>query len=82
MRIAKFEHDLIHERTMDGLKAARARGRVGGRKPKLDAGQQRTLKKMYAAVGADGKRQHIVDEIASALGIHRTTAYDYLRQAS
>jgi DNA invertase Pin-like site-specific DNA recombinase len=33
--IAEFEHALISERTMDGLAAARARGRTGGQKPKL-----------------------------------------------
>lgn len=33
--IAEFERSLIVERTMAGLSAARARGRVGGRKPKL-----------------------------------------------
>jgi DNA invertase Pin-like site-specific DNA recombinase len=31
--LAEFEHDLIRERTMAGLQAARARGRKGGRKP-------------------------------------------------
>jgi len=29
--LAQFERDLISERTMEGLKAARARGRRGGR---------------------------------------------------
>ena len=33
--IAEFEHALMSERTMDGLAAARARGRTGGQKPKL-----------------------------------------------
>ena len=32
--IAEFEHALMSERTMDGLAAARARGRTGGQKPK------------------------------------------------
>jgi hypothetical protein len=36
--IAKFEHALMSERTMDGLAAARARGRTGGQKPKLTPG--------------------------------------------
>jgi len=30
--LAEFERELIRERTMAGLKAARARGRKGGRK--------------------------------------------------
>ncbi|WP_447586528.1 recombinase family protein [Pseudoxanthomonas mexicana] len=35
--LAEFEHSLIRERTIDGLAAARARGRKGGRKPALSA---------------------------------------------
>jgi DNA invertase Pin-like site-specific DNA recombinase len=34
--IAEFERDVIRERTMAGLEAARARGRKGGRKPVMD----------------------------------------------
>lgn len=33
--LAEFEHSLIRERTKAGLAAARARGRKGGRRPKL-----------------------------------------------
>ncbi len=33
--LALFEHDVIAERTKEGLKLARARGRMGGR-PKID----------------------------------------------
>lgn len=35
--LAEFERNLIRERTHAGLVAARARGRKGGRRPKLDA---------------------------------------------
>jgi hypothetical protein len=34
---------------------------------------------MYQAVGAEGKRQHTVAEITEAVGVHRTTVYDYLK---
>jgi DNA invertase Pin-like site-specific DNA recombinase len=34
--MAQYQRDVIHENTMEGLKAARARGRMGGRRPKLD----------------------------------------------
>ena len=37
--IGEFEHALMRERTMDGLAAARARGRTGGQKPKLSPRQ-------------------------------------------
>ena len=33
--LAEFEHNLIRERTIAGLAAARARGRKGGRKPSM-----------------------------------------------
>lgn len=35
--LAEFEHNLIRERTLAGLAAARARGRKGGRKPALSS---------------------------------------------
>jgi response regulator of citrate/malate metabolism len=37
---------------------------------------------MYQAAGPDGKRQHTVAEIAEAVGVHRTTVYDYLECAT
>ncbi len=39
--LAEFERNLIRERTLAGLAAARARGRKGGRKPKLSASDVR-----------------------------------------
>lgn len=42
--LAEFERGLIRERTQAGLAAARARGRPGGRKPKLDEQQVREIK--------------------------------------
>jgi sugar-specific transcriptional regulator TrmB len=35
---------------------------------------------MYQATGRDGKRQYTVAEIAEAVGVHRTTVYDYLNK--
>ena len=46
--LAEFERNLIRERTQAGLKAGRARGRVGGRPPKLTQEQRELIKKMYA----------------------------------
>jgi DNA invertase Pin-like site-specific DNA recombinase len=62
--------------------AAVARGRTGGRRPKLDDRQAGTVRRMYAAAGPDGKRQHTVAEIAAAVGVHRTTVYGYLKKDS
>jgi DNA invertase Pin-like site-specific DNA recombinase len=72
--IAEFERDLIRERTMDGLAAARARGRKGGRKQKLNPRQETRLYEMYDS------REFTGDEIAGELGIHRTVVYDYVRR--
>ncbi len=45
--IAEFEHALMSERTVDGLTAARARGRTGGQKPKLGPRQVTLAQQMY-----------------------------------
>ncbi|MGG6429708.1 recombinase family protein [Acetobacter ghanensis] len=42
--LAEFERNLIREHTKAGLTAARARGRMGGRKPKLNTKQIRHIK--------------------------------------
>ena len=78
--IDEFQRELIIEGTREGLDAARARGRTGGRKPKLNARQAATVRRMYQATGPDGKRLHTVAEIAQAVGVHRTTVYDYLHK--
>jgi DNA invertase Pin-like site-specific DNA recombinase len=76
--IAEFERSLIVERTRDGLEAARARGRVGGRKQALKPRQVKLAQEMYDELGDDGKRKHTVQDIANELGVARTTIYRYL----
>lgn len=76
--IDEFQRELIVEGTHEGLAAARARGRTGGRKRKLTDRQAETVRRMYEATGPDGKRQHTVAEIAEAVSLHRSTVYDYL----
>ncbi|AGS35878.1 hypothetical protein B841_12030 [Corynebacterium maris DSM 45190] len=46
--LAEFERDLVRERTSAGLKAARARGRVGGRPPMLSGDKLRTARKLLS----------------------------------
>lgn len=65
---AEFERELMRSRTMDGLAAARARGRFGGRKPKLSEKQIEKAKKLYS----DGTN---VQDIARILGVSRPTVY-------
>ncbi len=79
--IAEFEHALMSERTMDGLAAARARGRTGGQKPKLGPRQVRLAREMYDETGEDGKRRHTVAQIAAEFGVSRPTIYRHLAAA-
>ena len=69
--LAEFERGLIRERTQAGLAAARARGRVGGRKPKLDDQQVREIK----ALLRDPDIQ--VADVARRYGVSRTTIYKH-----
>ena len=72
--LAEFERDLIRERTLAGLAAARARGRLGGRKAKLNASDIRQLKAMH--------KDHsiAIGEICERFSIAKTTLYRYLRR--
>ena len=70
--LAEFERNLIRERTLAGLKAARARGRIGGRPKALDATKTELLYKLY------DEKQHTIKEICQLLGISKQTLYDYL----
>lgn len=79
--IAEFEHALMSERTIDGLTAARARGRTGGQKPKLGARQVTLARQMYEEVGEDGKRRYTVAQIAAEFGVSRPTIYRHLSRA-
>ncbi len=78
--IDEFQRELIVEGTCEGLDAARARGRSGGRRPKLSAAKAATVRRMYQVTGPDGKRLHTVADIAQTVGVHRTTVYDYLKR--
>ena len=66
--LAQFERDVIAERTREGLKAARARGRKGGR-PRCDQRKLQQALKLYEA----GK--HTVAEIEELTGIKKATLY-------
>lgn len=70
--LAEFERELIAERTVAGLNAARARGRVGGRPRKMD---KHTIK---MAVAAMSEKNAVASDIAKRLGITTTTLYSYI----
>lgn len=68
--LAEFERNLIRERTQAGLAAARARGRAGGRKPKLDTRQIREIKRLMSDPAIP------VSQIADRYKVSRTTIYN------
>jgi DNA invertase Pin-like site-specific DNA recombinase len=70
--LAEFERDLVRERTLAGLTAARARGRLGGRKPSLTPKKVQLGRKLYA------EGDSTVAEIANLLGVSRATIYRHL----
>lgn len=80
--IAEFQRDLITSNTREGLAAARARGRTGGRKAKLSAQQAELARSMYDETDDDGRRKHTVAEIAAIFNVSRTTIYGHLDQGS
>ena len=79
--IAEFEHALMSERTLDGLAAARARGRTGGQKPKLGTRQVTLARQMYEELADDGKRRYTVAQIAAEFGVTRPTIYRHLSKS-
>lgn len=70
--LAEFERELIVERTKAGLAAARARGRNGGRKPKM------TKAKLRLAQAAMASRETNVADLAEELGVTRQTLYRHI----
>lgn len=72
--LAEFEKDLITERTKAGLKAARARGKMGGRPPLLDNRKINRMMEMY------NEKKNTVTEICKIYDISRPSFYNYLKR--
>ena len=70
--LAEFERNLIRERTVAGLNAARARGRVGGRPRVLDEKKTQLAYQLY------DEKKYTVKEICQILGISKPTLYGSL----
>jgi DNA invertase Pin-like site-specific DNA recombinase len=66
---------------MDGLAAARARGRVGGSDPKLTPDQRQRARAMYDERDGDGLRRYTVQEIGNTFKVSRQTVYRSLGSA-
>ncbi|MFI9596002.1 recombinase family protein [Nonomuraea sp. NPDC052265] len=72
--LAELQRELIVVNTMDGLASARARGRVGGRRPRLSAEQAALAQELYDA------RVKTVQQIADLFGVSRSTVYGHLNR--
>ena len=74
--LAQFERELVRERTMAGLSAARARGRLGGRSRLLTPQQAKVVKTMWDS------HDHTRQEIATQFKVSISTIVRVLRASS
>ena len=72
--LAEFQRELIVANTRDGLAAARARGKKGGRPSKLTDDQIALAQRLYDA------GENTVAQIAAMLNVPRTTVYGHLKK--
>jgi len=71
--LAQLDRDIISENTKSGLAAAKARGRVGGRKPSDRKQVEKALKMYYT-------NEFSVKEILETTGISKTSLYKYVNK--
>ena len=67
--VAEFETDLIRLRTREGMKVARAKGRLRGKQPKLNHRQEAHLVALFDS------GDHSTGELAELFGVTRSTVY-------
>lgn len=72
--LAEFERNLILERTKAGLAAARARGRLGGRKKALSPEKRHMVYELYQS------KKHPIKDICEMFGISKPTLYQYVKE--
>jgi DNA invertase Pin-like site-specific DNA recombinase len=71
--VAELERELILSRTRQGLAAAWAKGKVGGRKPKMNPQQIAEVRNFYEAGES-------MSDIASIFNVSRATLYRALEK--
>lgn len=71
--LAQLDRDIISENTKSGLAAAKARGRVGGRKPTDKKQVEKALKMYYT-------NEFSIKEILETTGISKTSLYKYVNK--
>ena len=74
--LAELQRELIVANTRDGLADARARGRAGGRRPKLTPDQVALAQQLY-----DGGEKTVA-QIAAIFKVPRSTVYGHLDKAT
>jgi len=74
--VAEFESDLIRMRTREGMKVARAKGRLRGKKPKLSLRQEQHLVALHEA------GEHTSAELAELFSVARSTVYRAIERAA
>ena len=67
--VAEFESDLIRLRTREGMKVAKAKGRLRGKQPKLNRRQEAHL------VSLVHSGEYSTAEVADLFGVGRSTVY-------
>jgi len=71
---AEFESDLIRMRTREGMKIARAKGKLRGKQPKLTDKQQKELYRMH------GTGDYSISDLAEVFSVSRPTVYRTLKR--
>lgn len=74
--ISQFERDLISQRTKEGLAVARSRGKMGGRKQKLDSTKKETIYKLYQ------EKKLSIMEICNMFSITKPTLYKVVKETA
>jgi len=72
--VAEFEADLIRLRTREGMKVAKAKGRLRGKQPKLNPRQEAHLVALHRA------GEHSTAELGDLFGVARSTVYRALER--
>jgi DNA invertase Pin-like site-specific DNA recombinase len=73
--IAEFESDLVRVRTREGMKVAKAKGRLRGKQPKLKPAQEAHLVELWRA------GTHTSAELAELFSVARSTVYRAVQRA-
>jgi len=71
--LAEFEKNIIKDRTIAGLKAARARGKKGGRPKALNGDDIKMLTKLYQ------DKEHSISHLCKLFKISKPTLYKYIQ---